>query len=327
MTEEGGQVQADVSDLIVESDGDAGYKKSQNFWKVTWLRMQNNRFAVLCLYFLALLLLVAVLYPYFMSFGPLTLVNNDVLGGGGTSQPASLKYPAGVTDHGRDLYSRLLAGAATSVIVGAVSTAILMVIGVLMGVSAGYYGGRTEEIISRIIDFFLAVPFLLVAAILVRFRTNGGDSLLSDVLQNISNIQLITLTIGIFGWTTVARVTIAQCKQVLTLEYISAARVLGAGDLRIIFKHVLPNMLATLIVLATLAIAGGILSEAGLSFLGFGDPVQDVSWGLDIFTGQGVISDNLENVVLPGLAIFFVVLAVNLLGDALRDALDPRLRD
>ncbi|MHA1259184.1 MAG: ABC transporter permease [Candidatus Heimdallarchaeaceae archaeon] len=202
------------------------------------------------------------------------------------------------------------------------SSFLSVVIGVALGALAGYYRGWTEEIIMRITDMFLALPFLVIAILAVSFIRRGRLVFLRQIPQSI----VIIIVLGVFGWAGLCRLVTANTKQIYRLDYVNAARVLGASNRRIIMVHILPNILAPIIVIGTLAIAGGILSEAGLTFLGLGSPTT-ISWGQMVNEAQTVLKTNPELALLPGFAIFFVVLAFNLLGDALRDALDPRLRE
>ncbi len=297
--------------------------KSENQWIVVGKRLKRNKVAMIALYFLILTILISVFYPILISFNPTSIApaRNSKYGGGANASP-NLKYPAGTDIKGRDGYSRLLVGSETSMTVGIVATLISLVIGVLVGMVAGYYQGSIEEILMRIVDLFLAVPFLLIALLLVNLITSGK----AQFLANIPVVMVITYVIGLFGWAGLARLVTANVKQVSSLEYVSAARVMGANDLRILFVHIFPNILAPIIVLGALFVAGAILSEAGLAFLGLGDPANTVSWGIMVSQSQGTLYVNPEQALAPGFAIFFVVLAANLFGDALRDALDPKLK-
>ena len=233
-----------------------------------------------------------------------------------------MKYPAGTDILGRDEFSRVLAGSEVSLTVGVFSTVLSVFIGVSLGAIAGYYRGWSEEIIMRITDMFLSLPFLVIAILAVAFIRRGRIAFLKQIPQS----MVIILVLGIFGWGGLCRLVTANTKQIYRLDYVNAARVLGASNRRIILLHILPNILAPIIVIATLSVAGGILSEAGLTFLGLGSPTT-ISWGQMVNEAQTVFRSNPELAFIPGFSIFFVVLAFNLLGDALRDAMDPRLKE
>ncbi len=295
-----------------------------NQWSLVSGRIKNNRVAVLALYYVMLNILIAIFYPIFMSNSPL---NNeaglDRRYGGGVDARPNLKYPFGVNFSGLDSYSRIIAGAETSIIVGVVATIISLILGVAVGLLAGYYQGKVEEIAMRITDLFLAVPFLIIALILIRMINSGS----TDYFEGVSQLNVIIFLLGFFGWAGLARLVTANVKQIKSLEYIDAVQIMGASDKRIIFVHVLPNILAPIIVISAIFVASAILSEAGLSFLGFGDPVNTLSWGIEVSQARDSLRQNPEQALIPGFAIFFLVLAVNVFGDAIRDALDPRLRD
>ena len=279
---------------------------------------------MLALYYIILNILIAIFYPILIPFDPIERApGKDSKFGGGVNAFPSLKYPAGINQTGQDTFSRLLAGSEVSILVGIFATLISVVIGVLVGLLAGYYQGKVEEILMRIVDLFLAVPFLLIAIVLVQIITKGE----APLLQNIAVVWVITLVIGFFGWAGLARLVTANVKQVAALEYVAAVRIMGARDSRILFVHILPNVSAPIIVLTALFTASAILSEAGLAFLGIGDPANTVSWGIMVSNGRPNLSLHPEQSLFPGFGIFFLVLCINLFGDALRDALDPKLKN
>lgn len=220
----------------------------------------------------------------------------------------------GTDSLGRDILSASIWGARTSLTVAAIAITIQLLIGVILGAAAGYFGGRIDGIIMRVTDLFLAVPYLFLLLIAV------------SIWESIS-LFFIALTIGFFGWSGTARVVRAEFLTLREMEYADAARALGVSNRGIIFRHLLPNALAPVIVLATLNVASVILIEAGLSFLGFGDPAA-ISWGTAIQWGMTGYTLRFAPWVatIPGIVIFVTVLSFNLVGDALRDALDPRLK-
>ncbi|MCH8907676.1 MAG: ABC transporter permease [Candidatus Heimdallarchaeota archaeon] len=299
-------------------------QQSTNQWVLVGQRIKKNRIATLAFYYVLLNILIAILFPVVIAYAPNSRQPGlDRRFGGGSSNFPNLKYPGGTDVLGLDTFSRGLAGAQTSMLVGVLSTTISLLIGVTVGLYAGYYQGKVEEIAMRITDLFLAVPFLIIALILLSMINRGQ----AGALNGLDHVQIITILIGIFGWAGLARLVTANVKQVSSFEYIDAVRIMGASDKRIMFIHILPNTLAPVIVIGAIFIAGGILSEAGLAFLGFGDPVNTISWGIQVNLSRTELQSHKEQALIPGFAIFFLVLGVNLFGDAIRDALDPKLKE
>ncbi len=309
-------------EIIIAKDGTLR-ERSPSQWSLVWGRYRKNRIALVSGAIVIIVTVIAIVYPLLVPYSPtgITPLYDSWNGGGALSNP-NLKYPGGTDILGRDEFSRILAGSEVSLTVGIFSTILSLAIGVTLGALAGYFRGWTEEIIMRLTDMFLALPFLVIAILAVSFIRRGRLVFLRQIPQSI----VIILVLGVFGWAGLCRLVSANTRQIYNLDYVNAARVLGASNRRIIMVHILPNILAPIIVIGTLAIAGGILSEAGLTFLGLGSPTT-ISWGQMVNEAQTVLKTNPELALLPGFAIFFVVLAFNLLGDALRDALDPRLRE
>ena len=313
---------ATKQEIIIAKDGTLR-ERSPSQWTLVWRRYKKNRIAVLSGAIVILVTIIAIIYPILMPFSPVgTTPLFDAWNGGGSLSNPNLKYPGGTDVLGRDEFSRILAGSEVSLTVGLFSSFLSAIIGVALGALAGYYRGWTEEIIMRLTDMFLALPFLVIAILAVSFIRRGRLAFLRQIPQSV----VIIIVLGVFGWAGLCRLVNANTKQIYNLDYVNAARVLGASNRRIILVHILPNILAPIIVIVTLGIAGGILSEAGLTFLGLGSPTT-ISWGQMVNEAQTNMKTNPELALLPGFAIFFVVLAFNLLGDALRDALDPRLRE
>ena len=313
---------AKKQEIIIAKDGTLR-ERSPSQWSLVWRRYMKNKIAVVSGAIVIIVTIIAIIYPILVPFSPIGIIPiYDSWNGGGALSNPNLKYPGGTDILGRDEFSRILAGSEVSLTVGIFSTILSVLIGVTLGALAGYYRGWTEEIIMRITDMFLALPFLVIAILAVSFIRRGRLVFLRQIPQSI----VIILVLGVFGWAGLCRLVSANTRQIYNLDYVNAARVLGASNRRIIMIHILPNILAPIIVIGTLAIAGGILSEAGLTFLGLGSPTT-ISWGQMVNEAQTVLKTNPELALLPGFAIFFVVLAFNLLGDALRDALDPRLRE
>ena len=227
-------------------------------------------------------------------------------------QAPSAAHPLGTDELGRDVLARMIYGARISMKVGFVAVGIYTIIGLLVGLFAGYYGGWVDAVLMRFVDIMLCFPtFFLILAVIAFLSPS---------------IYTIMIVIGVTGWMGVSRLVRAEVLSLKERDFVAAARAQGAGDARIIFRHILPNALAPVLVAATLGVAGAILVESSLSFLGIGVQPPTPSWGNILTAGK----DNIEFAwwlsVYPGLAIFFTVLGYNLLGEGVRDAVDPRLR-
>jgi peptide/nickel transport system permease protein len=272
-----------------------------------WSRLQRNRMAMAGLTLVLGLFAVALLAPWLAPYDP-TLINlKEVLA------PPSSAHLLGSDTLGRDVLSRIIYGARISLLVGFVAVGIATLIGMLVGALAGFYGGLVDAVLMRLVDLMLCFPtlFLILAVIAVL-----GPS--------IWNIMAV---IGVTGWMGVARLVRAEFLSLKEREFIMAARALGASDARLIWRHLLPNALTPVMVSATLGVAGAILTESALSFLGLGVQAPTPSWGNILTMGK----DNIEIAwwlsVFPGLAILVTVMSYNLLGEGIREAIDPRLRD
>lgn len=252
--------------------------------------------------------LAAILAPLIARQSPVTIDLLHIL------QRPDAHHWLGTDIQGRDIWSRLVYGARVSLTVGLISQGIALLLGVTMGLLAGFYGGWVDEIVMRLADVTLAFPTLLLLIAMVA------------ALQ--PSMTVVFATIGLVGWAGMARIVRGQVLVVRQLEYVQAIRALGAGDVRIMMQHVLPNVIAPVVIAATLGVAGAIMAEAALSFLGLGVPPPAPSWGSMIADGRDL--DQLRRApwtsVFPGMAIGAAVLGFNLLGDALRDALDPRVQ-
>jgi peptide/nickel transport system permease protein len=228
-----------------------------------------------------------------------------------TLSPPTWKHPLGTDDRGRDVLSRMIYGARISLSVGFVAVGIAIVIGVFMGSLAGYFGGWVDHVINRFIEILLTIPtFFLIIAII------------AFLPPSIYNIMVV---IGLTGWTGAARFVRAEFLKLRQLDFVTASRALGASASRIIFVHMLPNAMAPVLVSAVFGIAGAILTESSLSFLGFGVPPPTPSWGDILSQSRDYIEFAWWLTVFPGLAIFLSITAYNLLGEGLRDAMDPKL--
>lgn len=285
------------------SNGESG------LWGLAWHRLRQNRRAMMGLCLLVMLALSAILAPH------LSRQDRDQPNIFAAEQPPSREHWLGTDELGRDLFTRLLYGGRVSLTVGLVAVAIYLVIGTALGAVAGYYGGRADSIIMRITDVVMVIPFLPLALTMAAVM---GPS--------VYNTMLI---LGLLGWTGICRLVRGEFLTLRRQDYVEAAVAQGAGDLRIIFRHILPNALAPILVAATLGIAGAILGEAGLSFLGLGVQEPVPSWGNMLSSAMSLKALLLQRWlwVPPALMIFIAVLSVNLVGDGLREALDPQLKD
>jgi peptide/nickel transport system permease protein len=228
-------------------------------------------------------------------------------------QAPSLAYPLGTDDLGRDVLARILYGARISLLVGFVAVGIATSIGIVLGALSGYYGGWVDGLTMRFVDIMLCFPsFFLILAVIAFLE------------PSIWNIMII---IGLTGWMGVARLVRAEFLSLRERDFVVAARALGASDSRLIFRHILPNALSPILVSATLGVAGAILTESALSFLGIGVQPPTPSWGNMLIAGKQTLGTAWWLSAFPGLAILVTVLGYNLLGEGIRDALDPRLKE
>jgi peptide/nickel transport system permease protein len=253
-----------------------------------------------------LLLFVSLLAPWLAPYDPGQIDLANVL-----SSP-SLKHLFGTDQLGRDVLSRMIWGARISLKVGFVATGVAIIIGTILGAVAGYYGGWVDSVIMRFVDIMLCFPtFFLILAVIAFLE------------PSIWNIMII---IGLTGWMGVTRLVRADFISLRERDFVNAARAIGASDLRIIFLHILPNAMASILVAATLGIAGAILTESALSFLGIGVQPPTPSWGNILIAGKDNIDIAWWLSLYPGLAILITVVGYNLLGEGIRDSLDPRLK-
>jgi len=272
-----------------------------------WHRLKKNKGAMAGLVILIILALIALTVDFWL---PEDLINGQNLRE--KLQGPSLKHFFGTDELGRDLFWRVIYGTRYSLAIGFVAVIISAVVGVPLGAVAGYYGGKVETVIMRVADIFSAIPSILLAIAIV--------SLLGRTTFN------LMLAIGIAAVPQFARVTRASVLTVKSQEYVEAARALGKNDMYIIFKHILPNCLSPIIVQTTLRIAGAIVSASSLSFLGVGVRPPSPEWGALLNAGKDLIMGYSYLCLFPGLAIMITVLAFNMVGDGLRDAMDPKLR-
>lgn len=275
-------------------------------WKSFYHRLKKNKAALFGGYFLLLMILVAIIGPLLTQYDPTKVDYSTKL------LKPSADHWFGTDHNGRDIFTRIIHGMRLTLSVGFISVIIGAAFGVVLGIISGYYGGKWDALIMRITDVMLAFPGILLALAVV-----------SVLGKNLFNV---IIAVSIFSIPTFARVVRGSTLAVRKLEYIDAMRSLGASDGRIIFGHILPNITSPIIVQATLRIAVAILTASGLSFLGLGAQPPTPEWGAMLNDGRNYIMDHPHVALFPGLSIVFVVIAFNLLGDGLRDVLDPKMK-
>ena len=280
--------------------------KKNNFYSESFQRFCKNKVAVVSALILISLIIICFIAPFITSYDPEKQALSERL------LSPSLKHWWGTDQYGRDIFTRCVYGCRVSLSVGIISQLIATIIGYFMGVTAGYVGGKTDDAISFVMQVFSSFPFLLFAMALMYALGPG-----------ITNLYI---SLGLLSWASTAKLIRGQVMQLKSQEYIQACKVDGGSTLRIILKHLLPNCIPMLIVSITLGIPSAILSEASLSYLGLGVPSPKPSWGSMIAESQDFIRSNTYYSLFPGLCIIVTVMAFNMMGDGLRDALDPKLR-
>lgn len=280
--------------------------KKNNFYSESFQRFCKNKVAVVSALILISLIIICFIAPLITSYDPEKQALSERL------LSPSLKHWWGTDQYGRDIFTRCVYGCRVSLSVGIISQLIATIIGYFMGVTAGYVGGKTDDAISFVMQVFSSFPFLLFAMALMYALGPG-----------ITNLYI---SLGLLSWASTAKLIRGQVMQLKGQEYIQACKVDGGSTLRIILKHLFPNCIPMLIVSITLGIPSAILSEASLSYLGLGVPSPKPSWGSMIAESQDFIRSNTYYSLFPGLCIIVTVIAFNMMGDGLRDALDPKLR-
>jgi peptide/nickel transport system permease protein len=265
--------------------------------------MLKNKFAIFGMLVLGLFVLVAIFAPVIVPYDPGEIVESETL-------PPSWKHLFGTDDLGRDIFSRTVYGARISLTVGLVAVSISILIGTLFGAIAGYYGGLTDGFIMRFVDVMLSFPSIFLILAIQAMLT-----------PNIYNVMIV---IGITSWMGVARLVRGEYLKIRELQYVEAAKAIGCSNLRIIFRHMLPNAQAPIIVAATLGMASAILVESALSFLGMGVQPPMPSWGNMLMDAQAYMRDAPWMAIIPGILILITVLSLYFVGEGLREALNPR---
>ncbi|WP_349763539.1 nickel transporter permease [Fusobacterium sp. SYSU M8D902] len=290
----------------MSSTNTSNKKRSQ--WVEVWRRLKRNKMAILGLIILIILFLLAIFADVIANYDNVVIKQNLAQ----RLQGPSAAHWLGTDEFGRDIFARLVHGTRVSLQVGIVAVGISIIIGGVLGAVAGYYSGKLDNTIMRIMDIFLAVPSILLAIAIVSAL---GPSILN-----------LMLAISISSVPSYARIVRASVLSIRDQEFIEAAKAIGASNTRIIFRHIIPNSLAPVIVQATLGVASAILSTAGLSFIGLGIQPPAPEWGSMLSGGRQYLRYAWWVTTFPGVAIMITILSLNLLGDGLRDALDPRLK-
>lgn len=288
--------------------------KAESYWQIVYRRLKKHKLAIVSLILLIFIILACIFGPFFVkyhyndmeSYDP----DNPLVG---EYRPPSNLHPFGTDELGRDTLSRILYGGRISLFVGFASVFSAIIIGVFVGALSGYYGGLADTLLMRFTDIMFSIPVLPLLVVLASVIPGGG-------------VWKIILVITIFGWMTDARLVRGVYLSLKEQEFTEAARAIGASNARIIWRHLLPNSMAPIIVSSTLGVGGNIIYEAALSYLGFGIMPPTPSWGNMLQNAQSAMFNAPWLIWFPGLAIFVTVLAFNFLGDGLRDALDPRLK-
>jgi peptide/nickel transport system permease protein len=293
-------------------------------WQLFWRRLKGDKVALVALGFIVFLVLVAVFADQIIELvgaRPPNEQSTKYLDSFGTPKGPSRDNLFGADPLGRDVFSRVLYGARVSLEVAVIATFLSMLIGLVVGLLAGFYRGLTDTILSRLIDVLLAFPILLLA-LGIASACSLGNGCLGGLVK--PGLAVVIFVIAFVNWTYIGRIIRGQVLSLREKEFVEASRALGASNTRIMFKEILPNLVAPLIVYATLVIPQNILLEAALSFLGVGVQPPDASWGEMIAEATSIFDTAWWFMVFPGVALLLTVLAFNLLGDGLQDALNPR---
>lgn len=282
------------------------HQQKTNLFLDTFARIIQSKTSFIGLIIIVILVICAIFAPFLATHDPIV---QDILN---RYQAPSVNHWLGTDELGRDIFSRIIYGTRISIQIGVIAVGISMAIGIFLGAIAGYFGKWVDHVIMRVIDVLMAFPSILLAIAMVAVLGPG-----------LTNAMIAVGIVGVPHFARIVRSTVLSVKET---EYIEAARAIGARDKRILFRHVLPNCLAPIIVQTTLSIGTAILDAAGLSFLGLGAQPPSPEWGAMLSDGRAALQTAPWVVTFPGLAILFTVLGFNLLGDGLRDALDPRLK-
>ncbi len=308
--------------------------KGTSLWKDAWKRLKKNKLSVFGLYTVAAIALLVFLGPVILSYGfgitPDQMPgNSDLL----RSMPPSMKHWMGTDDSGRDILARVLQGGRISLMVGLISTFVSLLVGVSYGAIAGYFGGRIDSIMMRIVDAIYSIPYILIVIVLLKvFEGKNTPEFIKSISnafgggEALNQIFLLFLALGLVSWLTMARVVRGQILSLKNQEFVLAAKATGVSTVGIIFRHLVPNVFGPVIVYATLTIPSVMLTEAFLSYLGIGVQAPYASWGSMAADGIKNISIFPWQLIFPSVTMALTLFSLNFLGDGLRDALDPQTR-
>ena len=283
--------------------------KPSNLWIDAWDDVRRRPMFWISLAMILIIVFIALFPGLFTSEPP----NSNCQLANSNGAPTD-GHPLGFTRQGCDVWSRIVHGAATSLTVGIIVTLLVFTLGVLFGAFAGFYGGWVDGLLSRIGDIFFAIPYILAAVVIM------------SVFAEYRNVWIISLAIGVFAWPVTARVLRSEILRVKNSDYVTAATAIGVPKFKIMWAHVVPNSIAPVIVITTIALAGAIVAEATLSFLGVGLPSTFMSWGNDIAQAQTTLRTAPQVLIYPSLALSLTVFSFIMMGEVIRDALDPKAR-
>lgn len=292
-----------------------GKRRAATQWAVAWRRFRRNKSGLIGIGMVTFFLLIAVLSPWIAPYPPRSY---QPLYEGIAGTPPSWQHPFGVESSGIDVFSEVIHGTKNDLYVGLAAAFLTMIIGIAVGALGGYFKGLVSDVVLGVIQVFFVIPALLLILLFARI-------FLQLVFKGFG-LTLIVLILSLFGWSGVAFIVRGETLRVREMDFVQAARSLGAGSSRLLFRHIVPNILSPVIVVTTLNIAGFILTEVIISFLGFGD-ANTTTWGLLLNEGFSYVRTDWWVALFPGLAVVFSVLGFNLMGDGLSDALNPRLRE
>lgn len=315
------------TDEVVLQSYDGGVRDvAKTPWQLFFTRFRQDRLALIGASFIIVLILIAIGATFISNsvvhHGPNDLFQREMTDSFGLPEGPNKQFWFGADHAGRDVFVRILYGARTSLFVALFATGISMLIGVTLGLVAGYFGGVVDTIISRAIDIIFSMPLLIFAIGIAAACSTSKEGCLGGTVKQ--GLPLVILIISMFSWPYIARIVRGNTLSLREKEFIEASRASGASTRRIMFGEILPNLMAPIIVYSTLIIPANILFEAYLSFLGLGVPQRTASWGRMISDASAIYDVAWWLMLFPGLFLLFTVLSFNLLGDGLRDALDPR---
>lgn len=300
-----------------ELDVVASSGKSRTLWGDATRRIAKNKLAVAGLVWIAIVLIATITADLWVpqTFGDPTSIDTATAMAQRLQGP-SAAHPFGTDQMGRDMLGRVIYGARVSLSVGVLSVLVSLLIGILLGSISGYYSRWVDTVIMRITDIFLAFPYILFAILVMAVMPSATRGVI-----------MLVAVIGLLGWSSFARLLRGSVLSAKENDYVLAGQALGASTWRLMFRHILPNAVAPVLVYATMSVGGAILTESALSFLGLGIQPPDISWGRMIDDGRSFLTTHPSLVLFPGLAILMTVLAFTLLGDGVRDALDVKMED